>query len=236
MSDTTAERRRRWEAEGYVAIEGAVGAAQLARLRAAFDRWSVDGRPQWLERVARGEASPTWFDIPEPHEKDEVFLELADHPSWFGLVCELAGDVTIAPMQARTVPCWPVSYTAWHPDRGDGGPRQVKVQVYVDDVPPGGGEFAYVPGSHRRHPETHYRPGRNEGTPGHLRLPGPAGTAILFDNRGLHTAMDNATDVPRRSVIFSYAERPPGGGDSDRFAAIADRLTTPARRRLFGLR
>ena len=135
----------------------------------------------------------------------------------------------------KTVPCWPISYTGFHPDREDSGPMRVKLQIYVNDVPPRGGEFAYVPGSHRLKPETFYRPGPNKNMPGHVTLPGKAGTAILFDNRGLHTAMDNTTAVPRKSIIMAYGERQDGLVSSDQHAAIADRLKTPERRRLFGL-
>ena len=235
MTAPSAQQRAQWEEEGYLVVEQAIAGEQLRRLQTAFDHWSDACRDGWIADIERGEAPPMWYDIPDPLEKDDVFIDLVDHPSYYPMVTAFCGGeaVLYGKPQAKTVPCWPVSYTGWHPDRADDGSRQVKMQIYVNDVPPHSGEFAYVPGSHTTRPGTYYRTGRNETMPGHVTFPGAAGMAILFDNRGLHTAMDNTTSVPRKSIFLSFHER--GPGTSDHFAAITDRLQTPERRRLFGL-
>lgn len=237
MSGPTQEQRRQWEEEGYVRIDGAIAGAQLQRLQSAFDRWADACRGEWVEGIERGEASPTWYDVTDPFARDDAFIDLMDHPGWYPLAAEFCGGdpVVSGTPQVRTVPCWPVSYTGWHPDRADDGVRRVKMQLYVNDVPAGGGEFAYVPGSHLADPGTWYRPGRNDAMPGHVSFPGGAGTAVLFDNRGMHTAMDNTTAEPRKSIIMGWCERAAGQSAPGEFAALADRLKTPERRRLFGL-
>ena len=92
-----------------------------------------------------------------------------------------------------------------------------------------------MPGSHLAAPGTWYRPERNDAMPGRVTFPGGAGTAVLFDNRGMHTAMDNTTAEPRKSIIMGWCERAAGQVAPGEFAALADRLKSPERRRLFGL-
>ena len=81
----TPEQKAQWEEEGYIVLENALRGAQLQRLQAAFDKAVIECKEDWLARVARGETMPTCFDIPRPLERDEIFVDIVDHPSWFGL-------------------------------------------------------------------------------------------------------------------------------------------------------
>lgn len=237
MAEATIEQHRQWDEEGYLVIEEAIAGEQLARLQKAFSYWAAECKSDWIEQIERGKESPTWYDIPDVLEKDNVFIDVVDHPSYYPLVKSLLGGEAILSFtpQLRTVPCWPVSYTGWHPDGEATDVRRVKMQLYVDDVPPESGEFAYLPGSHLKKTNTGYRTGRNEILEGHITFPGTAGTAILFDNRGLHTAMDNTTSDPRRSIIMGFEEALKDQQPSDQFTGIADKLETSERRRLFRL-
>lgn len=47
--------------------------------------------------------------------------------------------------------------------------------------------------------------------------------------------MVNTTSTPRKSIILIYEQWSEGKVASDRYASIADRMTTPERRRLFSL-
>jgi hypothetical protein len=47
--------------------------------------------------------------------------------------------------------------------------------------------------------------------------------------------MINTTSTARKSIILIYEKWSEGKVSPDRYASIADRLTTPARRRLFCL-
>ena len=232
----TPEQKVQWEEEGYIVLENALHGAQLQRLQAAFDKATVECKEDWLQRVARGEAQPTFFDIPDPLERDEIFVDIVDHPSWFGLLQDFTGGETLfLGPQVRSVPVWPVSYTGWHPDVPLSNPLHIKVQIYVEDVSENSGEFAFVPGSHRAGSGPYARPKLGESMPGHRRMPGRAGTAIVFNSYGWHTAMDNATTTPRRSIILIYEKRTPEKVRPDAFKAIARLCTTPERRALFGM-
>lgn len=234
LVEPSVEQRKQWDEEGYIVLPDALDDITLRRLQGAFARAAADCKQGWLERVAAGDASPTFFDIPNPLERDEVFIDIVDHPSWYGLLQDFTDGETlfIAP-QVRTVPVWPVSYTGWHPDVARSNPLHIKVQIYVDDVDERSGEFAYVPGSHLAGSGPYARPKLGESMPGHRRLPGRAGTAIVFNSYGWHTAMDNETATPRKSIILIYEKRTPEKVRP--FKSIEKYCTTPERRALFGL-
>lgn len=242
MAGPTPAQQKQWNEQGYLVLEGAIPDAQLRRLQAAFDYWADACRADWVEQVGRGEASPSWYDIPDPLEKDEVFVDLVDHPSYYGLLQDFTdGQLLFAGLGVRTVAPWPLAYTGWHSDVARDYPLHPKVQVYIEDVSSRGGEFAFVPGSHRVDSETYYRglrgrtlPRRNDTMPGHRTLPGRAGTAIIFNSYGVHTAMDNNTGTARKSILMGY-DSTRRNADPARYAALAPVCTTTERRRLFGL-
>lgn len=231
-----AAQKAQWESEGYLVFENAIQGDALERLQAAFDYWADACKAEWLDRVEAGEAAATFYDIPHPFEKDPIFIDIVDYPSYYGALMEFTDDalILLAP-QVRTVAPWPVSYTGWHPDVAQSNPLHIKVQIYVNDVPSGCGEFAYVPGSHRPDAGPYMRPVRQESMPGHKTFPGKAGTAIMFNSYGWHVSMDNLSDVPRKSIILIYEKWTPGRVNSEQFAAISEYCTTPARRKLFSL-
>ena len=235
MPAPTPAQRQQSQDQGYLVLENAVHGEQLTRLQQAFAHCAAACKDAWLEQVARGQATATFYDIPEPLEKDEIFLDLVDHPSWFGLLQDFTdGELLFLAPQVRSVPPWPLSYTGWHPDVGPDNPLHIKVQIYVEDVAPGTGEFAFVPGSHAPGSGPYSRPRLQHSMPGLKTFPAAAGSAIIFNTRGWHTAMDNG-GTTRKSIILIYEKRTPGKVKPQTWAPIAHRCTTPARRALFGL-
>ena len=112
----------------------------------------------------------------------------------------------------------------------------MKVQVYLNDLAAGGGEFAYIPGSHRPGSGPFGIPARQGDMPGMVRFTGRAGTAIMFNCYGWHTALDNDGSVPRKSIILTYHQRT----EADRverspFEFLRERCAGDERRRLFCL-
>ncbi|MCZ6681415.1 MAG: phytanoyl-CoA dioxygenase family protein [Candidatus Poribacteria bacterium] len=236
MIRPTETQSLQWAEKGCLVFENAIQGDELQRLQDAFDYWAEKCKPAWLDRVAAGEASATFYDIPNVLEKDEIFVDIVDHPSYYGNLMAFTDDdlIFLAP-QVRLVPPWPLSYTGWHPDVPQSNPLHIKVQIYVNDVEPGCGEFSFVPGSHKPDAGPYSRVHRLESMPGHKTFPGKAGSAIMFNSYGWHTAMDNHTDTPRKSIILIYEKRTPERVDSKRFTSIAHYCTTPERRQLFGL-
>lgn len=253
MRQATERHISQWEKEGYLIVDRAFKGSDLLRLQAAFDRCAAEAKPEWLDAVEAGTRPAAYFDIPDPLQKDDAFLALADHPSYFGLLLDLLGeDLFFEGAQVRTVPLSPISYIGWHPDIEYDQPPHIKVQIYVETVPAEGGAFAFVPGSHKADSGPYPNCERLEEMPGHKVFPGTAGTAIVFNNYGWHTSMINRTDKPRKSIILSYGERDYRSqarkadlkkkGDPhlkiknpDRHQVIDARITSSHRRKLFGL-
>ena len=140
MIRPTAEQQKQWDDEGYLVFEKAIQGDDLKRLQDAFDHWSAICKEDWLNRIETGENSSTFYDIPDPFAKDEIFIDLVDHPSYYGTLMSFTNDqlILLGP-QVRTVPPWPISYTSWHPDVPLSNPLHIKVQIYVHDVLPKSG-------------------------------------------------------------------------------------------------
>ncbi len=236
MQGPTEAQTRQWDEEGYLVFTDAIGNDELRRLQNAFDYWADQCKPDWLERVERGEQEATYFDIPNPIEKDEIFVDIVDHPSYYGCLRHFTdGEPMFLGEAVRMLPPWPLSYTSWHPDVPHTNPLHIKIQIYVNDVDPGCGEFAYVPASHKRGAGPYTRPLFQESMPGHRRFAAKAGAAVMFNAYGWHAAMDNHSRIPRKSIILIYEKRSPGQVDAEPFTSIAHLCTSPERRRLFSL-
>lgn len=232
----TEQQRQFWQDEGYLVVEQAIMGADLLRLQKAFDQAAADCKQAWLDGIARGTQPAAHFDIPNAFARDDVFIDLIDYPAWYPYLQDFAdGELLLLAPQVRTLPPQPISYVGWHPDVPQTNPLHMKVQIYVEDVPVDGGAFAFVPGSHKPDAGTCPTPTPLDAMPGHKIFPGKAGDAIVFNSYGWHTSMVNTTAHPRKSIILIYEKWTDGKVSSDRHAGIADRLTTPARRRLFGL-
>ena len=236
MVRPTAEQKKQWNDEGYLVFDKAIQGDDLKRLQDAFDHWSVICKEDWLNRIETGQSPGTFYDIPDPFAKDEIFIDLVDYPSYYGSLMTFTDDqlILLGP-QVRTLPPWPVSYTSWHSDVPFSNPLHIKVQIYVHDVLPGSGEFAFVPGSHKPDSGRYSKVNRSKSMPGHKAFPGQAGTAIAFNSHGWHTSMDNQTDAIRKSIILIYEKSTPKRISPDTFASISNCCVTPQRRRLFSL-
>lgn len=236
MIQPTPAQRAQFGAEGCLALPQALPAELLAGVQRAFDRCAEEAKPGWLEGVAKGRAPAAYFDLPNPLEREPIFLDLVAHPSYCGLLLDFTGgELLFLWGQFRTLPPSPLSYVGWHYDVERSNPLHLKVQLYLNDVGEDEGAFAYVPGSHLPDAGPYPLVRRLESMPGHRVFYGRAGDALLFNSYGMHTSMVNKTPRPRKSIILIYEQRTPAQVRPERFAALADRLQTPQRRRLFGL-
>jgi hypothetical protein len=236
MIKPTEAQRREWEEDGCLELKAAITGRRLERLQQSFDYWAGACKQEWLDKLEAGEEAASFYDIPNVLEKDRIFIDLVDHPSYFGIVKEfMQGPMLVLDVQARSVPAWPVSYSSWHCDVPRSNPPHMKVQIYVNDVDRGCGEFGYVPGSHRQDVSSYPKVHRLESMPGYRSFPGKAGDAIMFSSYGLHTAMDNHGDQPRKSIIIIYELETPGRLDPRTYASIKPYCTSSERRSLFHL-
>ena len=84
----TEDQLLQFQAQGFLHVPGVVSGAMLARLRAAFEAAAHRYADQWPA------SSPLlYFDIPQPLDQDDVFVDLADiDPVFYDSAYLLAPD------------------------------------------------------------------------------------------------------------------------------------------------
>jgi Phytanoyl-CoA dioxygenase (PhyH) len=237
----------RLRSDGLLAMPGVLQPDAVERLAAALDR-------VYEEEVAGGgtRAGAPMHLLGEIG-RDDLFLELVDHPLVFPVICGELGwnihlyhchlDLTPPQTEPRRSNVW-----GWHQDGGrqnldlDSDPRprmSLKVAFWLSDLSePGRGNMLVVPGSHESN--TLPRPERPE-----LGFDPPAGAqpvlaapgdALVFDRRLWHSRSDNLSEHTRRVIFVAYTFRWVRPRDdlgidpsSERFCAL-----TPVRRQLLG--
>jgi ectoine hydroxylase-related dioxygenase (phytanoyl-CoA dioxygenase family) len=176
---TDEQRREFFYRHGFCVLTDVLQGDALMRAQDAWRRADAELRPGWEEeqrrwRQQQADAEGGTYSIPELTERDDVFLELVDHPKLVGLLSHVAGAggleaATMQPegsryhgtmrmggaMSGLVVPPNPLGYTCWHHDHAEpsGFPlpshRNTKVFVALFDIPTNGGCTALVPCTHR---------------------------------------------------------------------------------------
>ena len=243
---TTAQelRRRRYEAferDGYVTIEDALNADEVAALTDAVDRtWN-----------ARRDAPPTVGSAPLHLlafvGEAEPFIELVDHAAALSLVVDVLGwnvyvhhchlDVhpPVAGPARRAFGCGIRTAASRTATLGTAGPRMsVKVAYFLTDVSePGRGNFVVVPGSHLGPPLR--RPADDDNDiPGAVPILARPGTAVLFDRRLWHMRSENRSSLTRKALFYAYTYRWVRPRDDLVIPAERARVMTPVRAQLLG--
>ena len=105
MRGPTEAQTRQWNQAGYLVFSDAIEGAELRRLQTAFDYWAEQCKADWLDRIERGEQAATFYDIPDALEKDEIFVDIVDHPSYYGCLRQFTdAEPMFLAEQVRTVP------------------------------------------------------------------------------------------------------------------------------------
>jgi hypothetical protein len=227
-----------FEAQGFLHVPGVVSGAMLTRLQAAFEAAAHRYADQWPASSAL-----PYFDIPQPLDQDDVFVDLADIPTLFPLLLAILGaDIQLVQTQARLLRPGPSHTPDWHSDlagiRGINLGQTVnfhlKAHFYPWDLAPDQGCLAFLPGTHRfadgaERPEM----SQESDSPIVRKIVPKAGDAVLFNTHLLHMALDNRNQQVRRSIIYSYSHFWVKGAVSGVPKDLERLATTPQRRQLF---
>lgn len=234
----TEDQLLQFQAQGFLHVPGVVSGAMLARLRAAFEAAAHRYADQWPA------SSPLlYFDIPQPLDQDDVFVDLADIPTLFPLLLAIIGpDIQLLQAQARLWRPGPSHTPDWHSDLegirginlGQTTNFHLKVHFYPWDLAPDQGCLAFLPGSHR-FADGGERPGLSQASdsPAIRRIVPKAGDAVVFNTHLLHMALDNRSQEVRRSLIYSYSHFWVKGAVSGAPKDLERLAATPQRRQLF---
>ncbi len=222
----TEDEREHFEKQGYLYLPNALSSDLRDRLLKAVDKLYDDA-------LATGRANPqNQWGYSNFIGKDDVFLNLVDHPTTLPKVWGILGwNIYLyhahmhvkppAPEDAQVGDGW----LEWHQDSGrvniemETHPRprlSMKVAYFLTDVSePGRGNFYIRPGSHYSDvpiPESEISRDPREKTASDI--PDDAipvcvepGTAVLFDRRLWHSRSPNTSDITRKALFYGYGYR-----------------------------
>ena len=230
----TDEICRQLDEDGYVLVEDVLGGEQLKRAQERFHRVEQETREEWAripsaERVFRpyglGENAHVVFPI---IDHDDLFVDLLEHPVTTGIAQRIQGpDLMMVDNALHSKPAGTPAHTGWHRDTGkwehdcsgwddamlarwetiracDVPHYKIKVFFIIEEIRNGTAPFSVVPGSHRWPEAPEEGNDALEEMPGHVRITGPAGAAIIWNGCIWHTAMDNTDTRARCMLLYNY--------------------------------
>ncbi len=216
--------------DGYVMMDGALSADDLADLRASVADWveesrghdgpwgtTMDGRGRFDVQPGHCAESPALRRVASPQEVCDVHLRIMRDSPLVDAAAQLVGP-NLAVNNVKTNCKQPGAGTTvkFHQDfayEAHSNDDMVAVLVFVDDLTPDNGPLEVVPGTHRVPVFDHWQDGVFTGTIvdddlADLVEPvacfGPAGSACLMHTRLVHGSAPNLSDRPRTLAIFSY--------------------------------
>ena len=252
----TEAQREQWAVDGYLQIEGALTAAEVAFFSELLDKVRLQpGYEPAPGKLPRGHYA--WADHADPSldgfmdRRDlltyhQAFVDLIDRPQIFDLILDLMGPYIQFSMSQAIVRASTDTFPGYiHTDGGQAQksirvtessrPLAVKVMYLLTDVSgPDSGNFTIFPGSHMR-----AFPDRPERVPhphslGAVPLLGKAGDAYVFPHALWHGPSPNRSGKARKTILYNYCQMFMRAYDfGSPYAALFDRCT-PRQRRLLG--
>src|SRR5262245_50455244 len=202
----TDEERKRFDADGFFTVAGALDAATVEVLRTIADGY--------LDRLrAKGADERAYLNQHDLVGRNPMFLDLMTWPTVFHKVWQVLGwNIQLFHTQLLVTPTsdpsQPPGPTGWHQDNDrmnlefevEFQPRvSMKVGYFLADIPePGMGNFCVIPGSHVTR-----APDESAG----VEIVARAGDAVLFDRRLWHSGSTNQSPVTRRALFYGYSYR-----------------------------
>lgn len=232
MALTQAEIDRFWR-DGFLVVENAVTAAQLAALRAEIDRWvelsrahrepfgepTIDGRPRFDMGAEHTAERPALRRINNPSDISPTYYDVMRNARMVDMVADLIGpDVKFHHCKVNLK--LPGSNTAvgWHQDfmyTPHSNDDVVTALLMLDDVTEDNGALMAAPGSHRERLWSLFEDGRFTGainaaetarlSARQVPATGKAGSVCLMHTRLAHGSEANRSDRPRGLYICVYA-------------------------------
>jgi ectoine hydroxylase-related dioxygenase (phytanoyl-CoA dioxygenase family) len=220
----TAVQRSSYRDNGFVVIEGLVGAEDVRRISNRLDDLqdsSKRGSVQVVNEPGSPSDTPILRKFAELAVHDPLFARIAAHPAITEVASELTGggEIMLYSDQAFLKPALCGSAKPLHQDnsyfRINPDDRGVTCWMAIDDATLENGCMRYIPGSHRfgkiRHKEIagtpHLIPDVDRPLGLEVPVPIPAGACIFHHLSVLHASLANTSPKHRRSWTLHYANR-----------------------------
>lgn len=215
-----------WTENGYLAIEDVIRPQEVDQLRRALER--LTARADQLEESTDRFKLQAFGDsgggrlvqqIAEPHELGAEWMALARDTRILDVIEDLLGpNILLYYSMLMMKPARQGFRAPWHQDFAffvHDRAALVAVQLYLDDSTLDNGCIHVVPGSHKLGLLNHFRDGAFteivEGDTSaydaqQVALPVSAGGMALWHPLTLHSSPPNASDHPRRAIVFEYKD------------------------------
>jgi ectoine hydroxylase-related dioxygenase (phytanoyl-CoA dioxygenase family) len=211
----TEDERRHFDERGFLIIKSALEEDELEPLEAAADKI-------WHEEKSRGLSEQGNLFFPNFIGREQVFIDLVDHPRVFPKVWGLLNSwniylyhshLGITPQEHKEENAQK-KQLGFHQDSGrvnlelEGDPRprlSLKVAYWLSDVSVAGrGNFYIVPGSHLDNKL--HRPA-DDNPRGAIPVCAERGDAVFFDRRLWHARSPNHSTTVRKALFYGYGYR-----------------------------
>lgn len=240
-----AELKLKFETQGFLHLKEVIPPDTLQRAQTAFDTAGQRYYNQWRQEVKAGTGESRFFDIPHILDQDPVFVDLVDLPTIFELLVDIVGqDIQLNHTHARLFYPGPTFTPPWHSDmmsvlgvdHAHTSNFLVKIHYFIEDLRPDQGCLAFIPGSHR-YPAKHPTPviADVDNSPAAVKVVPKAGDAVIFNTHLLHMALDNRSDVVRKSIIYAYSHYWMKHYANSVPSNLEKFANTPQRKQLFGV-
>ena len=248
-----------FDLRGYLLLEGALSAQEVAELNATLDALPPLEAGQWYGYVHAHQYGATdGLNLQQIYEAGPPFEALIDHPSWIDKVRHFVGgagtfdyhhgDLFIdenfanfrAPGEAIGLHSGGhtgVKRTQFRFFNGQFHCGQIDILIALNDIGPGDGATMIVPGSHKAHfPHPQFERHRMQkdasvdDVEGAVEIYMQAGDALLFVDAVSHGSAKRVTPGRRRIAVYRYG--PSWGTFRHGYEASPELLArlTPARR------
>lgn len=224
----SSDEAARYERDGCLVVEAALGAEDLAELDGAVREVTetalghedqarmIELEPDADGSGAEGDGRPRLRRIIAPYERHEVFRAVAHAPRIVDRVESLIGpDLDLQHSKLNMKPARVGSPVHWHQDLAyypHTNEGVLAVLIYIDDATEANGCLQVLPGRHRRYFDHHHPDGAFAGRiteaiepePEPRTLPAPAGSAVFVHGLTPHSSLPNRSGADRRTLIFAY--------------------------------
>ena len=230
MDPLNSEQVEAFWREGYLVLDGAVSAYDLADLQAVIGGWveesrnhvapwgtTMDGRGRFDVQPGHSAEHPALRRVASPQEVCDVHLRIMRDSPLVDAAAQLVGP-NLAVNNVKTNCKQPGVGTTvrFHQDfayEAHSNDDMLAALLFVDDVTLDNGPLEVLPGTHRGPIFDHWQDGVFTGTIADRDLAGlgepvacfgPAGSACLMHTRLVHGSAANLAEHPRTLAIFSY--------------------------------
>lgn len=199
----TPEQRTRFDRDGYLHLEGALGEDEIEAYLAAVER-NITLDPKY--------APDKSYVREHIVEIDPIFTALIDHPRHVGFAYDFFGELLKLHISQFFVRPRGGSHNKWHPDGARAVPygvfspvlpMQIKIALWLTDLPqPKMGNLVVRPGSQRDQYFEGYD--TDDSYPDEHIVCAPRGTMTLINGNIWHRVEPNESNVTRKNIFLAY--------------------------------